>query len=76
MEVEELKTYFPVRGGIWLRSIATCKAVDGVSFQLMPGERWACRRIGLRQSTLGKSIVRLLTPPRGQIRLKASIWLP
>ena len=38
LEVRDLKTHFPVRGGIWLRSVATCKAVDGVSFQLLPGE--------------------------------------
>ena len=30
LEIEDLRTYFPVRGGVFLRARAQCKAVDGV----------------------------------------------
>ena len=46
LEVRDLKTHFPVRGGIWLRSVATCKAVDGVSFSVDRGEALVLRDRG------------------------------
>ena len=39
VEVRDLKMYFPVKEGIiWQKKVADIKAVDGVSFQLQPGE--------------------------------------
>lgn len=73
LEVEGLKTHFPVKGGVLLHSVATCKAVDGVSFKLMPGETLGLvGESGCGKSTLGKSIVRLLTPTEGLIRFEGA----
>jgi ABC-type oligopeptide transport system ATPase subunit len=38
LRVENLKTYFPVRGGVFLTAKAQCKAVDDVSIHIGSGE--------------------------------------
>ena len=38
LEVKNLKTYFPIKGGVFSRTIGHVKAVDGVSFTINKGE--------------------------------------
>jgi peptide/nickel transport system ATP-binding protein len=77
LEVRELKTHFPVRGGVMMRSVASCKAVDGVSFSLLPGQTLGLvGESGCGKSTLGRSIVRLLTPTAGQIFFEGADLAP
>lgn len=40
LSVNDLKTYFPIKKGLFGQSGEVVKAVDGVSFQLKKGRRW------------------------------------
>ncbi|NKB68074.1 MAG: ATP-binding cassette domain-containing protein [Candidatus Latescibacteria bacterium] len=71
LEVRGLKKYFPVRQGLWGRVEAYVKAVDGVSFDLWPGEMLGVvGESGCGKSTLGRLLLRLIEPTAGSVRLE------
>jgi peptide/nickel transport system ATP-binding protein len=68
LQIQNLKTYFPIRKGFFKRTVGYVRAVDGVSMELRRGETIALvGESGCGKTTLGKSIVRLLTPMSGSI---------
>jgi oligopeptide/dipeptide ABC transporter ATP-binding protein len=71
LSISDLRIHFPVRSGIMLRQTGAVKAVDGVSFDIAPGETLGLvGESGCGKSTLGKAVVRLLNPLTGSIRFQ------
>ncbi|GEL77296.1 ABC transporter ATP-binding protein [Tenuibacillus multivorans] len=68
LKVEDLKVYFPVRGGVFNRKIGDIKAVDGVSFDIEPGETYGLvGESGSGKTTTGKAVMGLNNVTEGKI---------
>src|SRR5262244_3592165 len=68
LEVRNLKRYFPVRGGLLQRTVATVQAVDDVSFEVRCGETLGIvGESGCGKSTTARLLIRLLDPDGGTV---------
>ncbi len=73
LQVRDLKMHFPVKEGIFMRTGKFNKAVDGVSFDILPGETLGLvGESGCGKSTLGRCIARLYQPTAGEIRFNGT----
>ncbi len=71
LKVEHLKTWFPLKKGVFNRVYDYVKAVDDVSFEVYPGETLGLvGESGCGKTTLGRSILRLVEPSEGRIVFK------
>ncbi len=69
LKVTNLKTYFPVRRGIFGKTKNFIKAVDDVSFDVYPGETLGLvGESGCGKTTLGRTILRLIEPTDGKVK--------
>jgi oligopeptide/dipeptide ABC transporter ATP-binding protein len=73
LEVKDLKMHFPVKEGVFMRTGKYNRAVDGVSFNIAPGETLGLvGESGCGKSTLGRCITRLYQPTDGQIQFRGT----
>ena len=68
LKVQNLRTWYPLRKGVFGRTYAHIKSVDDVSFDVYPGETLGLvGESGCGKTTLGRSILRLVEPTSGNV---------
>ncbi|TFB24430.1 dipeptide ABC transporter ATP-binding protein [Filobacillus milosensis] len=71
MEVEGLKKYFPITGGVFGRKVGEVKAVDDVSFMVRKGETLGLvGESGCGKSTTGRLLLRLIEATEGTVKFE------
>jgi oligopeptide/dipeptide ABC transporter ATP-binding protein len=73
LKVSGLRKAFPIRKGMLGRKTAEVHAVDGISFDVLPGETVGLvGESGCGKSTVARTILRLIDPTGGQIILNGT----
>jgi peptide/nickel transport system ATP-binding protein len=68
LEVKHLKKHFPIKGGVFSKTIGYVYAVDDINFTLGKGETLGLvGESGCGKSTTGRTILRLIEPTDGAI---------
>ncbi len=69
LELLDLKVHFPIRRGLWRRTVGYVRAVDGVSLAIERGQTLALvGESGCGKTTVGKAILGLVDASAGRVR--------
>ena len=70
LKVNNLVTRYPVKGGVFRRTVARVHAVEDVSFTIMKGKTLSLvGESGCGKSTVGRSLIRLVESVAGDVNL-------
>jgi oligopeptide transport system ATP-binding protein len=76
LEAFNIKKYFPIYKGLFLKHVADVKAVDDISLTVYKGETLGLvGESGCGKSTLGRTLIRLYEPTAGRINFNGSDFL-
>jgi oligopeptide/dipeptide ABC transporter ATP-binding protein len=76
LEVNNLKKYFPVKAGVFRKTVAHVKAVDDISFYIKEGETLGLvGESGCGKSTTGATILRLEEATAGEVKFEGKDML-
>lgn len=74
LEIKDLKVWFPIKKGVFARTVGQVKAVDGVSFELHCGETLGVvGESGSGKSTVARVITGLQKPTDGSFELRGEV---
>jgi peptide/nickel transport system ATP-binding protein/oligopeptide transport system ATP-binding protein len=77
LEVQNLRTWFPVLGGVMRRKVGDIRAVDDVSFTIEPGcTVGLVGESGSGKTTVGRTILKLISSTSGRVLYKGCDILP
>ena len=77
LSVRNLRTWFPVYGGVLRRQTGEIKAVDGVSFDIEPGKTVGLvGESGSGKTTVGRTLLKLIPATSGQALYEGRDILP
>ena len=73
LTVKDLEVHFPIRTGLFSKTTGYVKAVDGITFDVKPGETLGLvGESGCGKTTTGRAILRLVEPTGGSVHFDGS----
>ncbi|MEM9173868.1 MAG: ATP-binding cassette domain-containing protein [Myxococcota bacterium] len=75
LSVHDLRTWFPIKKGLFQKTVGHVKAVDGVSFDVQAGRTLALvGESGSGKTTVGRTLMRLIPAHDGRVTFDGDDW--